>query len=72
MFINLILDDHFWADVKFVMEFVEPICDILHYAYTYSPCLCEIYENKHCVMIKSIVERKDPNLRLQLKTFIYG
>lgn len=24
---QLILDDHFWADVKFIVEFVEPICD---------------------------------------------
>ena len=45
MFINLILDDHFWADVKFVMEFVEPICDMLRYVDTDGPCLGEIYEN---------------------------
>ena len=34
---RLILDDQFWGDVKFVMEFVEPICDMLRYADTYGP-----------------------------------
>ena len=42
---RLILDDQFWGDVKFVMEFVEPICDMLRYANTDGPCLGEIYEN---------------------------
>ena len=41
----LILGDAFWVDVKFVMEFVEPICDMLCYVYTNSLCLSGIYEN---------------------------
>ena len=39
------LDDRFWIDAKFVMEFVEPICDMIRYVDTYAPCLGEIYEN---------------------------
>ena len=31
---RLILDDHFWVDVKFVLEFVQPICDMLRYKET--------------------------------------
>ena len=31
---RLILDDQFWVDLKFVMEFVEPIYDMLRYADT--------------------------------------
>ena len=42
---QVILDDHFWVDVKFVVEFVEPICDMLCYVYTNSLCLSGIYEN---------------------------
>jgi hypothetical protein len=42
---HLILDDHFWADVKVVVESVEPIGDMLHYADTDSPCLSEISMN---------------------------
>ena len=42
---RLILDDQFWGDVKFVMEFVESICDMLRYADMDGPCLGEIYEN---------------------------
>ena len=71
---RLILDDRFWADVKFVVEFVEPICDMLRYADTDGPCLGEIYENMDsmCERIRSIVEVKDPNLWVQLETMIHG
>ena len=64
-----ILDDRFWVDVKFIVEFVEPICDMLHYAYIDGPCLGEIYENMDsmCEKIRSITDEKDPNLWAQLK-----
>ena len=42
---RLILDDQFWGDVKFVMEFVEQIGDMLRYANIDGPCLVEIYKD---------------------------
>ena len=71
---RLILDDQFWGDVKFVMEFVEPICDMLHYVDIDGPCLGEIYENMDsmCERIRSITDEKDPNLWAQLKNIIHG
>ena len=69
---RLILDDQFWGDVKFVMEFVKPICDMLRYADIDGPCLGEIYENMDsmCERIKSITDKKDSTLWPQLKSFI--
>ena len=60
--------------MKFVVEFVEPICDMLRYADTDNPCLGEIYENMDsmCERIKSITDKKDPTLWQQLQTFIHG
>jgi len=71
---RLVLDDRFWADIKFVVEFVEPICDMLRYADTDGPCLGEIYENidSMCERIQSITDKKDPNLWPQLQSFIHG
>ena len=70
---RLILDDQFWGDVKFVMEFVEPICDMLHYVDIDGPCLGEIYENMDSSeRIRSITDEKDPNLWAQLKNIIHG
>ena len=71
---RLILDDQFWGDVKFVMEFVEPIYDMLRYADTNGPCLGEIYENMDsmCERIRSIRDEKNPNLWAQWKNIIHG
>lgn len=70
----LILDDEFWADMKFVMEFTKSICDMVRYADTDGPCLGEIYENMDsmCERIKSIIDRKDPTLWPLLQSFIHG
>ena len=70
----MILDDQFWGDVKFVMEFVEPICDMLRYVDIDGPCLGEIYENMDsmCERIQSITDKKDPTLWSQLQSFIHG
>lgn len=54
--------------VKFVVEFVEPICDMLHYENTDGPCLGEIYENRTMgERIPSIRNNKDPTLWPQLQ-----
>eukprot|EP01018_Ginkgo_biloba_P017286 Gb_35075 [translate_table: standard] len=39
-----ILDDRFWVDVKFVVDVIEPIINVICYGDTYSPCLGEVYE----------------------------
>lgn len=36
---HIILDDHFWADVKFVVDFFEPINDVIHFVDSDSPSL---------------------------------
>ena len=68
------MDNNFWVDVKFVVQFVEPICDMLHYENIVGPCLGDIYENMDstCERMKSITNPKDPTLWSQLKSFING
>jgi hypothetical protein len=65
---RLIFDDWFWTDAKFIMEFVETICDMIHYADIDAPCLGETYENidSMCERIQSIIDRRDPTLWPQL------
>jgi hypothetical protein len=47
---HLILDDHFSVNIKFVMEFLEQLFDMLCYVNTENPCLSEIYNNMNlCV-----------------------
>ena len=46
---RLIWDDRFWVNGKFIVEFVEQICDKLRYANTDAPCLGEICEKMDSV-----------------------
>ena len=66
---RMILDDWFWDDVKFTVEFLEPICDMFRYADTNGPCLGDIYENTDsmCDRTQSIINREDPTLWPQLQ-----
>lgn len=59
---RMIVDDHFCTNVKFVVDFVEPLLDMIHYVNKNSPCLNEIYENIYsmCERIKSITDKKNP------------
>ena len=61
---RLIVDNNFWVDAKFVVEFVDTIRDMIHYAYIVVPCLVHIYENmaSMCERMKSITNPKYPTL----------
>eukprot|EP01018_Ginkgo_biloba_P013561 Gb_33689 [translate_table: standard] len=41
---RMILDDQFWVDVKFIVDVIEPIIDVICYGDTDSTCLDEVYE----------------------------
>ena len=58
---RMILDDHFWADVRFVVDFIEPINDVIRFADTNSSCLGEIYEciDSMCERIKTVTDARD-------------
>eukprot|EP01018_Ginkgo_biloba_P010149 Gb_26025 [translate_table: standard] len=40
---RMILDDQFWVDVKFIVDVIEPIIDVIRYGDIDSPCLGEVY-----------------------------
>eukprot|EP01018_Ginkgo_biloba_P020946 Gb_12097 [translate_table: standard] len=60
----MILDDHFWADVKFVVDFIEPVNDVICFADTDSSYLGEIYEciDSMCERIKTVTDARDTTL----------
>eukprot|EP01018_Ginkgo_biloba_P017738 Gb_19955 [translate_table: standard] len=39
-----ILDDRFWVDVKFIVDVIELVVNVIRYGNTNSPCLGEVYE----------------------------
>lgn len=39
---GMVLDDHFWADVKFVVDFIKPICEVIKFVDLGKPCLGEL------------------------------
>jgi len=63
---NMLLDDDWWANVKYIVSFTAPIVELIRYADSDSPCLGEIYESIDSMIgkIKSIIRQKDPSLEL--------
>lgn len=61
---GLVLDDHFWADVRFVLNFIRPICELIKFANSEKPRLGEVYEEIHsmCERVKKITNAKDLSL----------
>eukprot|EP01018_Ginkgo_biloba_P039288 Gb_22197 [translate_table: standard] len=68
-----ILDDQFWVDVKFIVDVIEPIVDIIYYGDTDSLCLCEVYEtlDSMCERMQTIANRKDKELYKTLEEKIH-
>eukprot|EP01018_Ginkgo_biloba_P001699 Gb_24962 [translate_table: standard] len=70
---RIILDDHFWADVEFVVDFIEPIKDVICFANSDSPCLEEMYEriDSMCERIKTVTDARDTTLYPKLMEKIH-
>lgn len=71
---GMILDDRFWADVKFVVNFMQPICEVIKFVDSDKPCLGEIYEeiDSMCEIIKKITDAKDPSLYPLIEEKLHG
>eukprot|EP01018_Ginkgo_biloba_P033729 Gb_05725 [translate_table: standard] len=67
------LDDQFWVDVKFIVDVIEPIIDVIRYGDTDSPCLGEVYEtlDSMCEQVQAIVDWKDKGLYKTLEEKIH-
>ena len=61
---DTVLDSHFWAQVKFVLQFTKPIYNMIRFADSDRPIIGEVYEQMDNMLgqIKDIVEPKDHNL----------
>lgn len=70
----MILDDHFWVDVKFVVDFIQPICEVIKLADSNKPCLGEIYEEIDSMYerIKKIINAKDTSLYPLIEAKLHG
>ena len=61
---DTVLDSHFWAQVKFVLQFTKPIYNMIRFADSDRPVIGEVYEKMDNMLgqIKDIVELRDHNL----------
>eukprot|EP01018_Ginkgo_biloba_P017457 Gb_05839 [translate_table: standard] len=71
---HMILDDHFWADVRLVVDFIESVNDVIRFVDIDSSCLGEIYEciDSMCERIKAITNARDTTLYPKLMDKIHG
>ncbi|XP_059076140.1 uncharacterized protein LOC131875543 [Cryptomeria japonica] len=56
----LILDEKWWDNVEYVLNFTEPIMSMIRYVDTDRPCLGEIYDGMDCMVekIREVIKRK--------------
>jgi hypothetical protein len=61
---HTVLDSHFWTQVKFVLQFIKPIYNMIRFADSDQPVIGEVYEQMDNMLgqIKDIVEPRDHNL----------
>jgi hypothetical protein len=61
---QMLLNDDWWVDVKYIVSFTSPIVELIRYADSDSPNLGEIYESIDSMIgkIKSIMRQRDPTL----------
>ncbi|KAH9292112.1 hypothetical protein KI387_042698 [Taxus chinensis] len=71
---KMVLDNLFWVDVKFVVDFIQPICEVIRFADSDKPCLGEVYEeiDSMCERIRKITDSKDPSLYPLIKEKVHG
>ncbi|XP_059063854.1 uncharacterized protein LOC131856294 [Cryptomeria japonica] len=70
----MVLDEHFWADVKFVVDFIKPICEVIKFADSDKACLGEVYEaiDSMCERVKKITDAKDISLYPLIEEKLHG
>ncbi|XP_059076405.1 uncharacterized protein LOC131078326 [Cryptomeria japonica] len=70
----MVLDEHFWADVKFVVDFIKPICEVIKFADSDKACLGEVYEaiDSMCERVKKITDAKDISLYPLIEAKLHG
>ena len=58
---DTVLDAHFWAQVKYVLQFTKPVYNMICFADTNQPVIGEVYEQMDSMLshIKDIVEQRD-------------
>jgi len=61
---QMILNEEWWLDVKYIVSFTYPIVELIRYADSDSANLGEIYESIDSMIghVKSIVRQRDPSL----------
>eukprot|EP01018_Ginkgo_biloba_P038404 Gb_19869 [translate_table: standard] len=69
----MILDDRFWVDVKFIVDVIELVVDVIRYGDIDSPCLGEVYEtlDSMCERMQTIDDTKDKELYKTLEEKIH-
>ncbi|XP_059067582.1 uncharacterized protein LOC131858371 [Cryptomeria japonica] len=70
----MVLDEHFRADVKFVVDFIKPICEVIKFADSDKVCLGEVYEaiDSMCERVKKIIDAKDISLYPLIEEKLHG
>lgn len=53
---GMVLDEHFWTDIKFVVDFIKPICEVIRFVDSDKAFLGEVYEaiDTMCERVKKI------------------
>lgn len=71
---GMVLDEHFWADVKFVVDIIKPICEVIRFADSNNTCLGEVYEaiDSICERVKKITDAKDISLYPLIEEKLHG
>jgi hypothetical protein len=61
---DIVLDNYFWSQVKYVLQFTKPIYYMIKFADSDRPIIGEVYEQMDSMLgqIKDIVEPRDINL----------
>jgi hypothetical protein len=61
---EIVLDHHFWSQVRYVLQFTKPIYNMIKFTYSNWPIIGEVYEKMDSMprKIKDIVQPRDVNL----------
>lgn len=71
---GMVPDDYSWTDVKFVVDFIKPICEVIRFADSNKPFLRENCEeiDSMCERVKKITDAIDPSLYPLIEEKIHG
>ncbi|XP_057816873.1 uncharacterized protein LOC131030158 [Cryptomeria japonica] len=71
---GMVLDQYSWVDIKFVVDFIKPICEVIRFANSNMTCLGEVYEtiDSMCEQVKKIADAKDISLYPLIEEKLHG